>query len=101
MVALHLLHSDSASQPRHSSLAELLNTRLDLGLVQMKVIDRPDAHDAIAWEASADSIHQCATSRAEEVGHLVASLDRCALGITSQLFLTSNVLEILVVDDEV
>lgn len=70
----------------------MLDPRLQLGLVQLKIINRPDSHDEIPWEPSADSIHQRAALGAEVVLHRVACGDGVVLREFGELLAATDVL---------
>jgi hypothetical protein len=96
-----LLCSFDSVQPGRAVLRVLLDSGLQLGLVQVEVVYGADAHDAHAWKTRADAPHECAARGAEVVGHGVAGRDGLRLAIRGQVVATANILEIFILEDEV
>lgn len=88
-------------KPGHTVLNILLNARLQLGLVQIKVIHSTNTQDAISGEACADAVHERAARRAKVVGHVVARANRLGLAIRRQIVAATLVRQVGIVDGEV
>lgn len=91
----------SASKPSHTVLGILLDSRLQLRLVELEVIDCANSHDALAGEAARCPPHESSTLGAEEVGHGVAGLNCLVLLEFGEEIFAAGVGDGGVVDDEV
>lgn len=100
-ISLFLPHTLRSSEPSHTILDKLLNLRLQLGLMQRKVVNCSDAKNAHGWEAGTFAIHEGAACRAEVVGHFVARVDRLSLAPARQVLLAAQMREVGVIDGEV
>lgn len=87
--------------PVHTAVGEDLDLRLELGFVQVEVVNGTDSHVAVVRENLAPAIHERAAGLAEAVGHF-GSRSRClALAPASEIVLATDKLEVRVVDGEV
>ena len=101
-VVVHLLLcSLPTREPGHATLAKLLNTRLQLGLVELIIVDRSDSWDAHPGETAADSVHQRATDGTEIVGHCISGGNSLVLSEFAEFVLATDMLHAFVLDDEV
>lgn len=83
-------------QPRAPILLKRLYPGFKYCLLQPEVIDRANARDAVAWEATAATVHQRATDAAETVFHIISSGDGLILAMAGKLGLAAGVLEVCV-----
>lgn len=96
-----LLNSLGTLVPTHSISAQLLYPRLELCLVQVEVVNGSYTEDAIAWIACAASVQKSTAYRAKGVLHSITTSDSLILGPSCELLLTTKMLKIIVVYDEV
>jgi len=99
--ALDMLVHRRRLQPLAPILLKRLHARLELGLLQGKVVDGADARDAHAGVAAAAAVHEGAADAAEAVFHVVARGDGVVLAEARELVFATGVLEGFVLDDEV
>jgi len=95
-----LFNSASTAEPLNPVLYILFHSRLQLGLVQMEIIHRANSQDAHPRIPRADTIHQRPTSGTEVIGHGVSRGDRLGLGKRCHVLFSSDVFDVLIVDDE-
>lgn len=88
-------------QPCAPILLKGLDPGLEYCLLQPKVIDRANARDAVAREATAATVHQRAADAAETVFHIISSSDGLVLAMAGELGLAADVLEVCVFHYEV
>jgi hypothetical protein len=91
-----------ARKPADAILGELLPLRLQLGLVQTKIVHRANAQNGHRWEGRTDAVHESAARVAKVVGHGGVFPDG-GDGVLPALevFLTAQVLQVFVVDAKV
>ncbi|KAF7966236.1 hypothetical protein HWV62_39459 [Athelia sp. TMB] len=90
-----------AREPAHTAPDEQLPSRLQLGLVQIEIVDGADAQDTLSRHARAHTVHERAASLAEVVGHGVARLDGARLAPGREVIAAAQVLQVRIVDGEV
>lgn len=101
LTGLNLLGARDTREPVDSVFDKDLDSGLQLALVQMKVINRSNSENALAGETLSDTVHERTANRAKVVRHPLAGSDRLVLLEDSQLVFATNVLQILIIDDEV
>ena len=99
--SLYLLHPLHRTQPRHSTLRELLHPRLQLRLHQLKIINRPNPQDTHARKGRTNTIHQRTTSAAKVIRHHMLRGDRLGLAVSLEVFLTAEMVEMGVAHGEI
>lgn len=90
-----------AREPAHTAPDEQLPSRLQLGLVQIEIVDGADAQDTLSRHARANTVHERAASLAEVVGHGVARLDGARLAPGREVIAAAQVLQVRIIDGEV
>lgn len=95
-----LLHIQGP-QPRTLILLKSLNSRLELRLLQRKIIDGANPRDTSPRVPRTPPIHERAAHTAEAILHVVTRSNRFVLAKTSEFVLATEVLQMRVFDDEV
>jgi hypothetical protein len=91
--ALNMLLHLRRLQPPAPILLKRLHSRLELGLLQGKVVNGADARDTHAGVAGAAAVHEGAADAAEAVFHVVSRGDGVALAEARELVFAAGVLE--------
>lgn len=87
--------------PVDTAVSEDLDLRLELGLMQVEVVDGADSHVALAGKNLAPAVHERAASLAKAVGHLGSRSRRLVVAPASEVVLATDELEVGVFDGEV
>ena len=82
-------------------LNEILPLRLQLRLVEVEIIDRPNTENTLPGKRRANTIHEGAASLAEVVGHKVLAGDSARLAESCQVIAAAGVGQVFVVDSKV
>jgi hypothetical protein len=88
-------------QPLNAILLKRLNPRLELGLLQVVVVNRSDAWNTSTRITTASTVHERSTDAAEAVFHIVASCDGVLLPEACELVFTAEMLHVSIFDDKV
>jgi hypothetical protein len=98
---LNMLLHIRGLQPTHSILFKRFDPRLELRLLQAKIINRANARYTSARVASATPIHERSTDAAEAVFHVISGGDGVLLAEAREFVFAANVCHVCVFDDKV
>lgn len=87
--------------PIHTVGSEDFDLGLELGFVQVEIVNGADSHVAVLREDLAPAVHEGAAGLAKAVGHFGSRSRRLALAPASEVVLATDELEVGVVDGEV